>query len=728
MAKMRLDKVSHASGEIAPLLRARRDLERWNSGHARMVNMVPLPEGAAQRRSGTRFVLPLKNESQQGLLIDFEAAADDSYILNINAGAMRVLRNGGFVESSPGTPYELAVPFAEADLAAVQYAQSIDQVFFAWGKRPKVLTRLSPTSWTITDFDVVEGPVRIQNTDKARTISASGVTGTVTLTASTATFQPGHVGSVWRLDEGDLSIIPSWKAIETGVAIGARRRNRGNVYEALNAATDTGPNAPVHEDGDVSSGAGNTSWRFIHTTSGFVRITGYTSPTVATAIVVKRLPDSVQGAGTFRWFEAAWSDVRGWPTAVALFDGTLVWARGSEVWASKSTDIFSHDETIPEQGAWSVNLLSPDGKLVQIQWLQAAGVLIVGTRAGVWVLRGKDAYERLTSTSVRAVPQSSYGSGAIASVMTEGGAIYVGRSRRNAYFARFDALGERIEVQDLTAFSRRMLHGRAAQIADQRDPFRIMWFRTDDGQCRGLTFVPEQQNLGWSRFSTLDGVVEQVACIQSSSETLTELWMIIRRTIAGTVRRYIEVLQPFFEADDEDAPTAIGAWFLDCALRYAGPPVRVISGLQHLEGSTVGVFCDGDEHPRRIVEGGSITLDRSARDVIVGLPVAWQLKTLPPDFMTPRGPTVGTDKNVNDVALLVHESAGGEIGQDGVQMWPIQGLGRDVLGGPRALTSGVVKTKVSATSARDGALVLGGDGALPFTLLGIYPDVEAGSM
>lgn len=729
MVKVRPARQSGASGEIARLLRGRSDLARWQTGFARLQNVAPLPEGAAQRRSGTRFVLPLKDESQPGLLVDFEAAAGDSYILVFNAGVMRVVTGGGFVvrPDDPNQPYELATGFTAADLDGLQVAQSIDQVFIALpGRKQKILTRLAPNNWTLADFEVVEGPVEVQNTNKAITVASSGTTGNVLLVATSGIFKPGHVGSVWRFDEANLADIPAWKAIEV-VTVGAKRRNRGNVYEAIVAGADTGPNPPVHDDGDWSSGSGNTTWRFLYTTSGFVRITRWLSDTSVRGDVVKRLPDSVQLFGTFRWFEAAWSEVKGWPSTVALFDGAIVWARGNSVWSSKPTDLYSYDETDPAEGAWSQRLLSPDGKLVQIQWLQPAGVLILGTRSGVWVLRGKDAYERLTVTSIRALPQSSYGSGPAPAVMAEGGAIYVGRSRRNAYFARFDAIGERVEVSDLTRFSRRMLHGRAAQIADQRDPYRIMWFRTERGQLRGLTFVPEEDNLGWCRLTTA-GEIEQVACVQSADETLTELWMIVKRTINGAPRRYIEVLQPFFEAEDEDEPTAAGAWMLDCALRYQGPPATVISGLEHLEGMEVGVFADGDERGRRTVQDGRVTLDAPGSDVVVGLPVSYKIELLPLDLQTAQGPTFGQFKSVGKAALLLHESAGGRVAQKGMPAFAIEPPGRNLAGGPRALRSGVVVTSVTPTNDREATIVISGDDAMPFTLLAAAVDVDVGAL
>jgi hypothetical protein len=723
--KARVDKISGASGEVSALLAARTDLARWQSGDARLVNMVPLAEGARTRRPGTRFVLPLKDEARPGQLADFEASATDSYQLVLNAGVVRLLRGGGFVETSPGVPFEFAHPFPDASLPAIQTAQSVNQMFIAWGGRPQRLTRRSALDWVIEEYPVVEAPVRVQNTDKASTITASAVSGTVTLTASQPVFLPGHAGSVWRFDEADLSDPPAWKALEA-VTVGARRRNRGLIYEAVVAGVDTGPNAPTHDDGDASSGAGNTTWRFIHTVSGFVRITAITSATVATGEVVKRLPDSIASTGTFRWYEAAWSDVRGWPKSVCLFDGSVVWARGNEVWVSKPTDIYSYDDTIVEDGAWSAPLLSPDGKLVEIEWLLPAGVLLAGARASIWVLRGKDTYERITTQTLRAVPQPARGSGTVPAAIIEGGAIYVGRSRREASFARFDALGDRVEITDLTPFARRALWPRAAQIADQRDPYRIVWFRLDDGTLRGLVYIPEQEVLGWCRASTRQGVIEQIGCIQSADEAATELWLIVRRTINGQTRRYIEVMCPFFVAPDEDAPDAAEAWFVDCGLRYQGAATTTISGLAHLEGETVAVHADGDEHPRCVVTGGAITLQRAASDVIVGLPLDWRIRTLPLDFSGPRGTSRGIEKSTARVAVQVLESAAGRIWQVGTpdRTSPIIERGQASAGVPRALTNGSVMATVETHGDRDCALELGDDSTLPFTLLALTPDVD----
>jgi hypothetical protein len=100
--------------------------------------------------------------------------------------------------------------------------------------------------------------------------------------------------------------------------------------------------------------------------------------------------------------------------------------------------------------------------------------------------------------------------------------------------------------------------------------------------------------------------------IPATSGGVDQIYMIVRRTINGSTMRYVEQLGDFFEPADPDAPTALGAWFLDCALYYEGAPIKTLTSLVHLEGQEVGVFADGAMQSRKTVAGGTIVLDRAA--------------------------------------------------------------------------------------------------------------------
>src|SRR4051794_39244767 len=110
------ERYTFAAGEVGRKLRARQDLARYQIGVAACENMVALIEGGLTRRPGFQFVLELKDQNVTGALIPFRYSGTDSYMLVINGGKARVLRNGGFVTTGGGSPYEFDVPWTDADI------------------------------------------------------------------------------------------------------------------------------------------------------------------------------------------------------------------------------------------------------------------------------------------------------------------------------------------------------------------------------------------------------------------------------------------------------------------------------------------------------------------------------------------------------------------------------------------------------------------------------------
>lgn len=728
--KVRIDKPSGASGELSPLLYARaNELAKAAAADARLENMTALPEGARTRTPGTRFIAPYKNEAKPARLVPFEAALGDSYMLAFNDGVMRVFRDQKIVQTSSGTTYEMAHPFTDAQLDKLFVAQVRGTLFIASGSRPKVLVRNTDADWTLTDYTVIEAAVRLQNTDESKTIQASATTGAITLTASTDLFQAGHVGSVWRIDEKDFSSVPAWKAIETPILLGDKRRNKGRIYEvsALNAVSgDTGPNPPVHDQGEVFSSGGNVTWRFVSNAGGYVRIDAVASGTSASATVLQTLPEQVVSTPSYRWFEAAWSDVRGWPTAVSVVDQSLVWTRENEFWISKASDIYSFDLLDEEDSAVTAAINAPDGKLTEIVWVLPTGVLVLGTRSGEWVVRGQSTYERLTAQNARAIPQGTKGSAVHQPVMVAGGAVYIGRSRKRLHYAKFDAVTEQIEFQDFTTFSRHMLQANAMQLAWCFDPHQVLWVRMADGTLNGITLMPEQDVTAWHRRPFLNGKVLQIAAIQAADDSRTELWLGIERQINGRTRRYYEVMQPYFEATNPETPDASTAWFLDSALATAAGtgPFSTVNNLDHLEGQDVAIFADGKMLAPGRVTDGRIDLPRPSRNIVVGLPQTWRIRTLPVETNTNKGPTKGVSKASNRVTLHVHESAGGTVRMNNApssDIFPTAGVRPAA---PLLLFSGVINTTIDPISAEEMQVTLEGSDALPFTLLGLTVEAD----
>lgn len=729
-----IERLSFAAGEVSPLLRARSDLVRNQTGIEKCVNFAVMVEGGITRMPGTRFVWPLKDEAQQALLMPFEFSKTDTYMLVFNAGVMRVMRNGGIVESAPGVPYELSTGYVEADLPNIRYAQNGNIIFLACaGKKPRVITRLGHTSWTIEDYTHKKGPVQQQNLDEAKTITTSGQTGTVTLTANFSLFQAGHVGSIWRLDEKDLSVIPAYKTNEAAANLphGTLRRNRGNIYR-VDTSTDVtagvyegaGPNAPQHEEGLYHSGQKNTIWAFDSSASGYVRITAVASATSATAEVISKVPQSA--LSTYRWFAPEWSDATGWPTQVLLYDNRLIWARGNKVWMTTLGDFYDFAIISTDDSAIAISLSSSEGKLVDIAWLLNSGVVVAGTDSSEWTIRGKEAFATITLATIRAIPSGTEGSSSHRPLAIDGGVVFIGRSRDRLHFAQFDPLNENVKLQELTLFSKRILDAGAYGLAYQRDPHRLVWIRKGDGTLSCVTFRPDQDVVGWARRTMTNGFIEDISAIPSPDASRSEVWMVVRRTINGVTRRYVEVMQPFFTALNVDAPTAESAWFVDSGLERRGnDAVTTISGLEHLIGQEVVIFCDGVQHVNRTVSStGTITLDYPAKNVLVGLPITAIIRTLPLHLVTQNGSGRGNKKAVRRVAAELFEAKDGFFSGLAGQSTPISYSGAATLGGAQPLDGGIFSLPLIASPDMEPRITITTSGAYPFTLLGFSAQLE----
>jgi hypothetical protein len=720
-------KSQFTAGEVSPTLHAALDLKRYQSGLAACENMITLYEGGLTRTPGTRFVIALKDEAKPSAPIPFRYSAAERNLLVINAGVARVIQNGGVVESAPGVPYEFLTPWGDGNLPDLRPWQTANTITVACaGIAPKVITRITAAAWSVSSYAPTNGPLDPQNLDQGKTIQASGTTGAVTLTANSGRFALTDVGTVWRLDEPNLSSVPYWKSSETGLVNGDQRRFQGNVYEMTGGTGAAGPTAPTHEEGEWSAGAGNPVWKFLHRGYGFVRVTGFTGPTVVSGTVESRLPNSVVSGATWRWWPSAWSDARGWPAQVSVFQQRLSFMRANTFWDSKPNAPADHESRIASDGAAAADsaivgrLLSPAGALVDAQWMAASRVKVIGTTDSEWVVRAPNLTEAITAANQLPAEEAHEGSANHIPARVDGGAIYIGRGRERLHYAKFDPLTEQLNPDELTATARHILKGKAAYLAWQRDPNRVLWIGCENGDLIGMTWMQREQVVGFHRHPLAGAYVEWVCALGTSEDAFTEVYLQTRRVINGQTRRYIEMLADYFPINVERAD-GTGAWYLDCALEYTGVAATTISGLGHLEGCEVHIYANGAMRPKKTVSGGVITLDQPVTQALVGILKEWRVKLLP---IEPREPQRDLPKRANHVVLHLLNSAGGWVRVNGGEQEQICPTGALYYGAPVPLFTGSKPVAVPSEENVDIQIEVGGDDAFPFTLLGITVPLE----
>src|SRR5271166_4234159 len=99
MGQQPVHQASFNSGEWAPALYARVDLQKYHSGAATLLNFFVDYRGGATTRPGSRYILKAKS-SAAVRLIPFQASFSVSYILEFGAGYIRFYNNGSPVLES----------------------------------------------------------------------------------------------------------------------------------------------------------------------------------------------------------------------------------------------------------------------------------------------------------------------------------------------------------------------------------------------------------------------------------------------------------------------------------------------------------------------------------------------------------------------------------------------------------------------------------------------------
>jgi hypothetical protein len=613
--------LSFSSGELAPEFGARVDLEEYASGCRKMENFIPLIEGPALRRGGTKFVREVKDSTDETGFLRFQFNVEQAYVLEVGDQYMRFYTDQGIVMNGTN-PLELATPWTTADLfdsdgnfqlrsvqsGDILYITHIDGTY-----APRKLTRSGALSWSIAEYQPDGGPFEDIDPDETRTVYASGNTGTVTLTASSAIFTSDHVGALFLLEQKDADTTTAWEAAKSITANDVRRVENRN-YQAVNTAT-TGTVVPSHTRGAVYDGDTGVQWTFLDPGYGWARITAIGSGgTTATATVLSRIPDGAEGSGnaSTRWAFGDWSADNGYPTHVTFFRERLTFARSTtrEIWMSVAGDFESFNGRdsageIVADSAISIELDSDQAN--RIEWLASSDVLLVGTAGAEFVVHEITTSEPLGPGNVKADQNSSYGSRAVNPVRVGDSVLFIQKSGRKLRDLAFTLEKERFISTNLNVLSRHLLKKGEAitAMAYQQEPHSVIWARRSDGALLATTLNVNQRRFGWHRhpiggaFGSGDAVVEAIEVIPTPDADADELWLIVKRTVNGSTKRYVE----FMTQEWEDTEDIIEAFYLDSGLTYdgsenatltpgAGATVAGTEGVTFTAGS--GVFVSGD--------------------------------------------------------------------------------------------------------------------------------------
>lgn len=738
--------VAFSAGEIDPLLHRRFDYQRYQSGLAECHGFLPLPQGAFTRAPGST-VLGRTRGDQPAILVPFQFAADDAVVLEFTAGWMRVWRYGALVlKPDLSGPYELAVPFLADDLVNLRWVQSADVIYLVDGMRPmQRLSRLALNDWTIAEQVIDNGPFRTQNLDESLTLTPSASTGTITLTASAALFEAGHVGGLFEMKVTNNTTVPLWQPDETGISVGDRRRYGRNVYE-LTAGTNSGLEPPVHDRGEQLYQNG-IRYLFISDDIGVVRITAVTSATIATAVVEKRLPDALLTNPTYRWSEGAWSGLRGYPSAIEIFDQRLVAAATPSdprtVWFSSVGGFSDFEPSVEADGAFSYTIggdvsqnritgLRRGGSGLHIFALSEQYVSVADSRSQV--IGPTNAVFRLTGSS---------GASRGRAVAPSGDPLFIARDRRKLIQVRYDLQSDRNREVNLTRASQHIGDAGFEKVIWQQTPEPRAWLLRSVGDLAVMIYDDAEEILGWSTHSLAQdvtaGSIEDLATTQNEDGSEDQLFCVVaRRPVSATPDpafiRTVERLDfghhlcgaVVFPSDANPAPVAsvLAPWL-------AGRAVLVD-----------GIFAgEGEDPPYQAVEAltadvdtGLITFPGPMLSGVVGVfDASHRVQTLDIHAAAPDGSSLGRNKRLHSpLGLGLHETQGGSVqviedhppGQSVPARAAVSILRPGIGQAAAPAFTGVVEIDAPSGGAKGVSLLFRPEGNAALTVTGLFPTIQ----
>ena len=213
-------------------------------------------------------------------------------------------------------------------------------------------------------------------------------------------------------------------------------------------------------------------------------------------------------------------------------------------------------------------------------------------------------------------------------------------------------------------------------------------------------------------------VVESVASIHGSLNE-DELWVIVKRVVNGSTRRYVECFSDF----DFDETNSTDFKFLDSHLSYSGTSTSTLSGLDHLEGQTVSILADGAAHANKIVSSGAITLDRACTSACIGLAYNSILQTMRIEGGAAEGTSQGKTKRISKVVLRLFETVGVKVGPslNNLETVPFRTTSSLLSSPVDTLLAGDKEIEFRDDYNSDGFIFVKQDQPLPCSVLAIYP-------
>jgi hypothetical protein len=372
------------------------------------------------------------------------------------------------------------------------------------------------------------------------------------------------------------------------------------TFTPLTGATATDPNQFYATVGGVFQDP--TSY----TISG-TSITFYAAPSVGTGNVVvaqvtgtlnniyatasSSTPQPMTGLclSTY-WAFGSISTVQGYASDVCYFNDRLVLAgtpqQPQTFFTSRVSDYLNFGVSSPQIDSDAITETINSRQQNPINNLLPMNNLLMGTASASWRVTGSTGLGTITPSDISIIPQEFYGMHPVPAVQTGTTIIYVQWGGRKLRDILYQFYNDKFLGKELTVFARQVFpYGtNITRLAFAPEPYGLVYCVRSDGALCVCTYLPEQEVVAWSRWTT-QGNFEDVCVVPESLDTDGDgvidsrsfsVYVIVGRTVGGSYQRYIERFAP------REYETIADAFFVDSGLTYNGrnvtPTTMTVNG------------------------------------------------------------------------------------------------------------------------------------------------------
>lgn len=555
--------------------------------------------GGVTNRAGTQFIGEAKDSSKKVRLIPFVFNTDQAYVLEFGNLYIRIVQDDVYIkesaktitaitQASPGVVTSNSHGFSDGDEL---YLSAIVGMTELNGRNVRVANSTTNT-FELTDLN----DVAIDTTLFTAYSSAGSAERIYTVTT---TYTEDELPDIQYVQSADVMTLvhsahnpaelsrsgtTSWALADitfgTSVAgpltmsfSGSASSGSGVDWQVINYDEDTGEQSSGAKGGAdwtaPTSGSPITiTWVGSHGTKSKVyRSIQHVYGLVGFSSTGKFIDDGIVPDFTDNYRTTdSFSALSGNPQCVAYFQQRLLLANTSsfpETFAASRTGTYHNfDAHRPALDDDAILATLNSRQVNRIKHMIDLGKLIIFTSAGEWAVSG-DTNGVLTPSSLNLRQYSYFGSSDLHPIVIGESALFVQARGSIVRDLTFDISVDGYRGNELTIFSPHLVDNYTlVDWAYQLTPHSIVWAARSDGTMIGLTYVKEQQIVGWHRHDFDGGTVESVACIPEGNEDV--LYLSIKREIDGNTKRYVERMTTR-KIDD-----IVDSIFMDSALTYDG--------------------------------------------------------------------------------------------------------------------------------------------------------------